>query len=73
MSYEIKMCACGRRTVQARNLCSTCYKVWWLGNKLTHIPHGERTGYVYGCRCALCTEADRAYKREWRARKRAEG
>lgn len=33
------------------------------------IKHGTRRGYVEGCRCDDCAEADRVYKREYRWRK----
>lgn len=32
--------------------------------------HGTHTGYLKGCRCAGCRDANRLYQREYRARKR---
>lgn len=31
---------------------------------------GTRTGYVRGCRCGDCREANTRYKAEWRSRPR---
>ena len=30
------------------------------------FPHGDRYGYVLGCRCAPCRAAERNYKAAWR-------
>ena len=35
------------------------------------LSHGNRSLYRKGCRCAACTEAQRAYHREWNQRRRA--
>ncbi len=44
--------------------------------KLPGVKHGTRTGYVRGCKCDECTDADaryqREYRRRWRARKDAQ-
>lgn len=34
--------------------------------------HGTRTTYVTGCRCEPCKEADRAYHRDYYARRKDE-
>jgi hypothetical protein len=35
-------------------------------------PHGQRSRYVSGCRCALCRKANRRYQRQRETKKRAE-
>lgn len=35
------------------------------------LSHGSRSLYRKGCRCAACTDAHRAYQREWNQRRRA--
>lgn len=40
------------------------------GNRKTTRTHGIRTTYKNGCRCTACTEAERVYKAEYRARRR---
>lgn len=37
------------------------------------LQHGKRTTYVRGCRCAECTEANRQYTVDLKARKRTGG
>ena len=50
---------------------SYCYKE---GSKIRRIPHGKRHGYTYhGCRCLLCTEAQRKYMCEYKAKRRSAG
>lgn len=41
--------------------CASCAKVRRVARKEA-APHGTRGGYVnWGCRCALCREAQRVY------------
>lgn len=34
---------------------------------------GTRTGYIYGCRCELCSECEKKYKKNYFERKRNNG
>lgn len=37
-----------------------------------YVDHGTRTRYVYGCRCAECTEEERKYQaKRMKAKKQA--
>jgi hypothetical protein len=35
------------------------------------FPHGEYRGYQWGCRCGECREAQRAYMKGYRERRKA--
>lgn len=46
--------------VKCQLLCTACHKV-----KTGVAECGTRSGYVKGCRCADCTEANRVYYRRY--------
>jgi len=74
MSYEIKMCDCGKETVYAQGLGRSCYLKRWRKTTTAPIPHGRPATYSNrGCRCQPCVDAKRAYMREYKARRKAEG
>ena len=46
---------------------------WFTYNNLKKVgrTHGRRSTYVHGCRCDACREAERVYRRDYRARQAA--
>lgn len=65
--------ACGKPTTgcngpgSAPELCQACYLI------SIRAPHGTRSAYNAGCRCAACTAANRDSQRAYRASKREGG
>lgn len=57
-------------------LCGDCHKAKTSAENSKRftqpIKHGTYMGYAgnHACRCDLCTEANRNYKREWKRRRR---
>lgn len=52
-------------------LCSDCHKTKTYGySPREHAPHGTRSHYRWGCRCAPCRRANAELEHERRTRKR---
>ncbi len=44
----------------------------WYAEMKSRIRHGSRARYRKGCGCSQCLAAERNYRRQYRARKKAE-